>query len=279
MDERKDVIRLAVFGMPVTHSLSPVIHHHFASQCGIDVDYQAIECSVEEFDHKLTKFALAGGRGCNITVPLKHRAWQFAQRYSASVTLAQAANTLLFETADDCFADNTDGIGLVQDLLQHLSESLSSKRILILGAGGAAAGILGDLLQQGPTEVVIANRTLERARKLALRFTERGNLSVCSMDQLNSQQPFELVINATSSGHEGLFPAIPLSIFTASGLCYDLNYGRAAEPLRKRFEDTEISYQDGLGMLLRQAAASFILWTGKKPDCDLAMQQLRKEWT
>ena len=111
MDERKDVIRLAVFGLPVTHSLSPVIHHHFARQCGIDVDYQAIECSVEEFDHKLTKFALAGGRGCNITVPLKHRAWQFAQRYSASVTLAQAANTLLFETADDCFADNTDGIG------------------------------------------------------------------------------------------------------------------------------------------------------------------------
>jgi len=275
--ERTELIRLAVFGMPVAHSLSPAIHAQFARQCGLDVDYRAIEASPRDFPHKVRELAEAGGRGCNITVPLKHDAFELAQHASAGAARALAANTLLFESPGDWYADNTDGRGLVADLLQRLSVDLAGNRILILGAGGATAGILGDLQEQAPAAIVIANRTPERALALASRFLEQGPVEVCTLDQLDLLAPFTLVINATSLGHVGLFPALPSALFTSGSLCYDLNYGTVAEPLRKQCEARAIEYRDGLGMLVEQAAISFELWTGVRPDTNAVLQGLRKD--
>jgi shikimate dehydrogenase len=275
--ERPGLIRLAVFGMPVASSLSPAIHHQFAQQCGLDVDYRAIESSPENFEKQVRDFADSGARGCNITVPLKHAAWKLALSCSASAERAQAANTLVFEGPGDFFADNTDGRGLVADLVQRLAKALANSRILIMGAGGAAAGILGDLMEQAPAEIVLVNRSPERANALALRFASLGVLSSCSMDQLERLGSFDLIINATSLGHAGFVPVMPASLFTSSSLCYDLNYGQVAEPLRKYCENRGIEYRDGLGMLVEQAAIAFRLWTGGLPDSNAVLQNLRKD--
>jgi len=274
--ERPGLIRLAVFGMPVAQSLSPVIHRQFARQCGLEIDYRAIETGPEEFIYKVRELMVAGGRGCNVTVPLKHQAWQFAQRSSPEAQRAQAANTLVFEETEECFADNTDGRGLMRDLSGYLSAPLAGSRILVIGAGGAAAGILGDLLQGAPAEVVLSNRSIDRARALMQRFASMGSLTCCALDQLDGQGAFDLVINATSLGHLGLYPVLPDTLFTSGGLCYDLNYGPAAEPLRQQCESRGIRYQDGLGMLVEQAAASFMLWTGKQPDSEGVLRDLRQ---
>jgi shikimate dehydrogenase len=274
--ERSGLIRLAVFGLPVARSLSPAIHRQFAQQFGLAIDYRAIETGPEEFIPCLKELILAGGRGCNVTVPLKHQAWQFARRSSRIAQQAQAANTLVFDGPEDCFADNTDGRGLIRDLSGYLSTPLANSRIAIIGAGGAAAGILGDLLQQTPAEIVLANRSLERARSLVLRFAAFGRLSCCTLDQLDAQGSFELVINATSLGHSGRCPDLPAALFAPDGLCYDLNYGQAADPLRTWCNSAGIRYQDGLGMLVEQAAVSFALWTAKHPDSGPVLQRLRQ---
>ncbi len=276
MAERPGLIRLAVFGQPVAQSLSPAIHRQFAQQFGLAIDYRAIESGAEEFTHKLKELILAGGRGCNVTVPLKHQAWQFAQRSSRVAQQAQAANTLVFDGPEGCFADNTDGRGLIRDLSRNLSTPLANSRIAIIGAGGAAAGILGDLLQQTPAEIVIANRSLERARALVLRFAAFGRLSCCALDQLEAQASFDLLINATSLGHSGLCPDLSAALLAPGGLCYDLNYGQAADPLRTWCNSAGIRYQDGLGMLVEQAAVSFTLWTAKHPDSGPVLQRLRQ---
>jgi shikimate dehydrogenase len=286
------VIRLAVFGSPIRQSSSPAIHGMFAEQCGLDVDYQAIEATAESFAGLLQALAAQGGRGCNVTVPLKKQAWQLAQRSSLSAQRAQAANTLVFESDNDWYADNTDGRGLVQDLSGNLGQPIRASRICIIGAGGAAAGILGDLLAQEPKCITIANRTLERARELQQTFntgldtpaaetSEPGPtpvpvVSAISLDDLGIATPFDLVINATSLGHETRHPGLPETIFLPGSLCYDLNYGAAAEPLRTFCGEMGISYEDGLGMLVEQAALSFELWTGRSPETAPVLRVLRQ---
>jgi len=268
------LIRLAVFGMPVAHSLSPAIHRQFARQCNLEIDYRAIETGPEGFADKLRELVLSGGRGCNITVPLKRLAWRLARRSSPSALRAQAANTMVFGNDNDHFADNTDGRGLIRDLSRCLSAPISDRHILIIGAGGAAAGILGDLLEQSPAQVMLANRSPDRARELAQRFTSMGRVSSCGLDELNILGPFDLVINATSLGHLGSTVSLPESLFSSDSLCYDLNYGPAAEPLRRQCEKTGVNYSDGLGMLVEQAACSFTLWTGRHPDTGAVLQAI-----
>ncbi len=285
------MIRLAVFGSPISHSRSPEIHRSFARQYALEIDYRAIEARPETFPHLLEEFTAAGGRGCNVTVPLKHQAWELARKSSDSASRAQAANTLFFENTNGWFADNTDGRGLVRDLVSNLDHQLSGSRVCIIGAGGAVAGILGDLLAQGPASIVIANRTVERAKQLQEQFASLAcksvlaretngstaphtNLQAIALQALRTQDPFDLVINATSLGHDGSHPGLPLSMFHPESLCYDLNYSAVAEPLRKFCLEAKIRYQDGLGMLVEQAALSFELWTGRMPDTKPVLKQL-----
>jgi len=285
------VIRLAVFGSPISHSRSPEIHRLFARQCALEIDYRAIDANAETFPRLLKELAAEGGRGCNVTVPLKHEAWKLAHENSDSSRRARAANTLLFKTEKEWFADNTDGRGLVRDLVSNLDHQLSGSRVCIIGAGGAVAGILGDLLAQGPASIVIANRTVERAKQLQEQFASLASKSVLeretnsstaphtdlqaiALQALRTQDPFDLVINATSLGHDGSHPGLPPSIFHPESLCYDLNYGAVAEPLRKFCLEAKIRYQDGLGMLVEQAALSFELWTGRMPNTKPILEQL-----
>lgn len=275
MDPRSQVIRLAVFGNPVAHSLSPRIHSLFAAQLRLDVDYQAIEATADTFRDEVRALALRGGRGCNVTLPFKREAWELAVTCSDAAERARAANTLVFRDADDWFADNTDGRGLVEDLRARFGPGLTGARICLLGAGGAAAGILGALLAAGPRKVLIANRTLERATDLAGRHADLGGVESCTPDDIGANGPFDLVVNCTSLGHRGAAPPLSAGWFAPGGLCYDLNYGAAAEPLRGNCAAAGIRYSDGLGMLVGQAALSFELWTGRRPDTAPVLAALR----
>ena len=223
----------------------------------------------------LEKFRRAGGTGCNITLPLKRDAWQLSADSSTEVSLVQAANTLIYRPASGWFAHNTDGAGMVADLTGNHGIDLEDQRILILGAGGAAAGILASLLAGKPRRVVLVNRNLDRAGVLAERFDSLASIDVTSWTDLPAMGSFDLVINATSLGHQGEAPSLPSSVFAAGSVCYDLNYYKASQPLRTLCEGMGQKYIDGLGMLVEQAAKSFYIWTGKRPDSRVVIEACR----
>jgi len=269
------MILLAVFGSPVAQSLSPRIHRRFARQCGLEVEYEAIEATPQDFAAQVRSLADRGGRGCNITVPFKPAAWRLATRCSDGATRARAANTLVFERQDAWYAENTDGPGLVDDLQGPLGHRLDGAQVCLLGAGGAAAGVLAALLAAGVARLVIANRTPAPAEDLAVRHADLGRVEARSLAEIDAEGPFDLLINATSMGHRGTAPAIALAWLAPGGLCYDLNYGKAAKPLRQACAQAGLSYSDGLGMLVAQAARSFELWTGRRPDGAAVLAELR----
>jgi len=275
--ERKELIRLAIFGRPVANSLSPVIHPQFAAQFGLDIDYQRVDTGVEGFPAALENFRRAGGTGCNITLPLKQEAWRLAAQATEEVGLAQAANTLVLQPDGNWFAHTTDGAGLIADLVDNHHVELQGRRILILGAGGATAGILGRLLARQPAEIMLVNRNLERAQLLSQRFGPLGKVTVSNWSDLPMQGVFDLVINATSLGHQGEAPPLAISNVAPGGLCYDLNYFKASLPLKKYCGETGIPYIDGLGMLVGQAAESFAIWTGKHPETRTVIESLRRD--
>jgi shikimate dehydrogenase len=247
----------------------------FADQCGLAIDYRAIEATAETFPQQVSELAAGGARGCNITVPLKQDAWKLADRCSDSAGRARAANTLVFQQGGELYAHNTDGKGLISDLLSRADFQLAGSRICIVGAGGAAAGILGAVLRAGPDCVILANRTVERAVELAETHSDLGALQACALDAIAPGGPYDLVINATSLGHKGDTLQVDRSWFTAAGFCYDLNYGKSADPLRQSCTAQGVVYSDGLGMLVGQAALSFALWTGHSPDAAPVLDQLR----
>lgn len=269
------VIRLAVFGNPVAQSLSPAIHRAFARQFRLSVDYRAIEATRESFPGQVRLLARKGGRGCNITAPFKHDALKLAHQSSESADRAQAANTLVFEEGGVWVAESTDGMGLINDLKAGAAAKLNGARICLLGAGGAAASVLAALLASGPETVVIANRSLDRARSLADSHSDLGPVGCCTPEELFNQAPFDLLINATSLGHSGSAPRLSGEWLKPDALCYDMNYGAAAIPLREACFELGFRYSDGLGMLVGQAALSFELWTGKVPDAAAVLLQLR----
>lgn len=275
MDQGKELIRLALFGLPIKSSLSPPIHRMFAAQFGLDIEFQRIETGADGFPEALETFRVAGGIGCNVTLPLKRDAWQLATESSPEVSQAQAANTLVYQPSSGWFAHNTDGAGLVADLVGNHGVNLEGQRILILGAGGAVAGILGSLLAGKPRQVVLVNRNLERARLLAQRFGAFGNIDTTGWNDLPGQGGFDLVINATSLGHRGDAPALSAAMFAPGAVCYDLNYFKASLPLRAVCENLGQSYIDGLGMLVEQAARSFYIWTGKRPETRAVIEKCR----
>jgi shikimate dehydrogenase len=269
--------RLAVFGSPIKHSLSPRIHAKFAEQAGIPVDYTAIEVSEDFLSREVQKLADEGGKGCNITMPLKNRAFLLANQHSDRATMAEAANTLVFKSPTRWYADSTDGPGLICDLKENLGITLENRKICIIGAGGASAGIIYDLLLQQPAKLAVFNRTADRAHALAERFSEHGEVITGSMDDMAGAEPFDLVINATSAGHFRKQPVLEASLFVPGSVCYDLSYGVASESTDLWCKAHDIRFHDGLGMLVEQAAASFEIWTGFKPDTAPVYEGLRNE--
>jgi shikimate dehydrogenase len=274
MDQGRKLIRLALFGQPIKASPSPKIHRLFAAQFDLDIDYQLIETGAEGFPAALEAFRIAGGEGCNVTLPIKTEAWQLAAESSTQVIQAQAANTLVCQPSGDWFAHTTDGPGLVTDLQKNHAVNLKAERILVLGAGGAAAGIIGSLLEAGVKQIVLVNRNLLRAQDLVDRFNG-ARVSATGWSSLSSLGSFGLVINATSLGHQGMAPELPESLFAPGSVCYDLNYFEASLPLEILCEKLGQRYIDGLGMLVEQAARSFYIWTGLEPETITVVEACR----
>ncbi len=279
MDKGRELIRLAVFGQPVKTSLSPQIHRMFAASCGLEIEYLRKESSREDFSGQLEQFHQGGGLGCNITMPLKRAAFELAAEIMPGVEQAGAANTLVYHPQVGWVAHNTDGAGLVTDLTVNHAITLAGQRLAVLGAGGAAAGVMGPLLEEKPAEVVLVNRNLDRATSLAQRFEGTGKIVVTSWLDLPQHGCFDLVINATSLGHHGAVPPLTsssfASLFDPGSICYDLNYHKASLPLKMLCGEIGQDYVDGLGMLVEQAALSFDIWTGRQPDSRVAIQNIR----
>lgn len=265
----------AVMGHPVAHSQSPRIHTLFAAQTGQALEYRAMLVEPGEFAAAARAFYAAGGKGLNVTVPFKQDAWVFADILSARAERAGAVNTLLFGPGG-VRGDNTDGPGLVRDLLVNHGVSLAGRRILLLGAGGAARGVLQPLLAERPALVVIANRTVEKALGLAVRFSDLGRVTGCSFAELAGRQ-FDLIINATAAGLKDALPPLPEGLLAAEGWCYDLMYGRKPTAfVRWGQEQGAAQSVDGLGMLVEQAAESFYLWRGVWPETAPVIAALRE---
>ncbi len=266
--------RYAVIGNPIAHSRSPAIHAAFAAQTGQDISYERLLAPLDGFAATLAHFRDAGGRGANVTVPFKEAAWQLADSISPRAQQAQAANTLSF-TARGIEADNTDGAGLINDLRRNLGFDLSGKRILLMGAGGAARGAAAALLDEAPAQLVIANRTIARAQTLAQQFANLGKVGARDYARLHGQQ-FDCIINATAASLAGDVPPLPADIFAPGCLAYDMMYASAATPFMA-FAHTHGASRiaDGLGMLVEQAALSFALWRNVIPDTAPVLTELR----
>jgi shikimate dehydrogenase len=264
----------AVMGNPINHSKSPQIHSAFAEQTEQDLIYSAILVPLEKFKDEADHF-FGNGRGLNITVPFKEDAWQYADIYSSRALRAGAVNTLIKKEDGSIHADNTDGIGMVRDITVNNSCDIAGKRVLVLGAGGAVRGILEPVLEEKPLEVVVANRTVSKAQDLAKDFSDIGKISGCGFDQIEGQ--FDLIINGTSASLSGDLPPIPESVIHLGTTCYDMMYG--AEPTV--FNQWAASLNaaatlDGLGMLVEQAAESFNLWRGVRPDSAPVIKSIRE---
>lgn len=265
----------AVMGNPIAHSKSPLIHRLFAEQTGQKLCYEALLVGLDNFAQAVAAFLIKGGKGLNVTVPFKQEAWKIADELSGRAQRAGAVNTLAMGDQGALYGDNTDGAGLVRDLTRNLGIVVQGKRLLILGAGGAARGVLAPLLEQQPTAVHIANRTAERAAELAATFGDLGELSAGGLGDIPKQR-YELIINATATGLQDKVPTLPTGIIHADSCCYDLMY--AAEPtafMRYAIAQGSQCSFDGLGMLVEQAAESFRLWRGVNPDTAPVITALR----
>jgi shikimate dehydrogenase len=268
-------------GHPVAHSRSPEIHSWFAQATGQFLEYGRIDPGLEGFEAAVTAFRQQGGRGLNITLPFKERALVLADQASLRARLAGAANTLIF-TAHGVEADNTDGAGLISDLTVNLGWPLENARVLILGAGGAVRGIVEPLLAAGVDRLVIANRTPARASALVDHLKQAGlpaklhpALVACALNAI-PDEPYSLIINATSGGHEGELPPLPTAVFRAKPDVYDLSYGIAAKPFLDQAQALGARrVSDGLGMLVEQAAESFWRWRGVRPETGALIAALR----
>ncbi len=264
--------RYVIIGNPVAHSRSPDIHARFAAQTGEVLDYGRLLAPLDAFEATARAFFESGGRGANVTLPFKIEAHAFADERTARALEAGAANTLVRE-GSRLRADNTDGAGLARDLVDNLGLALRGARVLLLGAGGAARGVVAPLLALGPGELVVANRTEDRALELAERFRAKGR--VCGIALSAIAGPFDLVINATSTSTHGEPLALPPGVLHAGTLAYDMAYGAAAGPFLAAARERGARTSDGLGMLVEQAAESFEIWRGKRPATAPVIAALR----
>ena len=271
----RPIDRYAVIGNPIEHSKSPLIHAAFARQTGQQLEYNRLLGESEHFEQQVREFMTAGGRGLNVTVPFKEAAWRLMDELSPRAESAHAVNTIILLADGRLRGDNTDGIGLVRDLHDNLGAGLKGSHILLLGAGGAARGVLHPLLESGPANIIIANRTASKAVSLAVDLKGLGPIGGCGFDQLNGRQ-FDLIINATAAGLSDQVPDIPDGLLAEGGWCYDMMYGdKPTAFMRWGQEQGAAQSVDGLGMLVEQAAESFYLWRGVRPATAPVIQALR----
>jgi len=271
-----EVDRYAVVGNPVAHSLSPKIHTEFAHQTAQQLSYEAIELASDAFAAGIDRLQRRGYRGLNVTVPFKREAWELCHSLSARAEVAGAVNTLSLQADGSIHGDNTDGVGLVRDLIDNLKIKIQGQNVLLLGAGGAARGVLGPLLALSPAQLTIANRSIDRANALASDFTSSGKIEVVAYDQF-SNESYHLIINATAAGLSHQLPPIPASLLDPAGVCYDMMYdiNKATDFVEWSVSQGVKQSFDGLGMLVEQAAEAFFLWRGVRPETGKLMRMLR----
>jgi shikimate dehydrogenase len=262
----------AVFGNPIAHSKSPAIHAAFARQTGQDMDYVAVLAPLDGFGAVVEAFQAHGGAGANVTVPFKEQAFVLAHRRTARAEAAGAVNTLSFREGET-LGDNTDGVGLVRDLTHNLGWELQGRRILLMGAGGAARGVVLPLLAEGPAELFIVNRTVAKAEELVRRFPDAACLAGGGYESLDGKR-FDGVINATAASLAGDLPPLPDEVFAPDAWAYDMMYGRET-PFMTFARARGARVADGLGMLVEQAAESFLLWRGVRPQTAPVIEALR----
>ena len=273
------VDRYAVFGNPVAHSRSPAIHARFAVQTGQAIVYEKRLAPLDGFAAAIGAFIAEGGRGANVTVPFKLEAYALATRLTPRAAAAGAVNTLWFD-ADGIIGDNTDGVGLVTDLAINAGVQIRGRRVLVLGAGGAAQGVMLPLLDAQPSRLVIANRTPDKAAAIASRFNLGAPVGLqvvaCTLDALDSADaPFDIVINATAASLSDAVPDVPACVFGERTLAYDMMYASAPTAFMRFAASRGASVRDGLGMLVEQAAEAFFVWRGVRPDTAAVLADLR----
>jgi shikimate dehydrogenase len=268
--------RYAVIGNPVAQSKSPQIHTLFAHENGQDIEYGRLLAPLGGFRETAERFRAEGGRGLNVTVPFKEEAYRLATVHSERARAAEAVNTLRFDP-DVIFGDNTDGAGLVRDIRDNLGVAIAGRRVLLLGAGGAARGVIAPLLAEGPSELTIANRNIVRARALELHFAAHFGPGVraSAYDALAGSR-FDIVVNATSASLAGTLPPVPGGVLAAGSLAYDMMYGTEPTPFLEWARGHGAGVvADGLGMLIEQAAESFFVWRGIRPRTAIVFASLR----
>ena len=270
--------RFAVVGNPIEHSLSPLIHSSFAQQTGRQIDYRAELVDLDTFETWVTAFFQQGGRGLNVTLPFKTRAYELAHEVSDRARAAGAANFLAQNAAGQILADNTDGKGMVTDMTDNAGWLLNGARVLVLGAGGAVKGVIPSLLQAAPECIVVANRTAARAEALASEWINQSIPVSGGSYELALTTPWDVVVNGTSTGLSNEMPALPAEVILAEGCrCFDMAYGKGPTPFMSWGADQgATAVRDGLGMLVEQAAESFCLWLGDYPETRPVISALRE---
>ena len=268
--------RYAVFGNPVAHSRSPEIHQAFARQGYDEVTYERIEAPRDDFAGAVKAFFINGGNGANVTLPFKEEAFRLCDRTTERARRAEAVNTLWRDQDHGLHGDNTDGAGLVRDMRRNHHWQIEGTRILLLGAGGAVRGVLGPLLEEEPDEIVIANRTVDKAEALAEHFNGAGiPVYGCGLEELRGH--FDVVINSISAGLDGELPPLPEALFSQRGCAYDMLYGAGDTAFVAWARPKAAEVADGLGMLVEQAAESWFMWRGARPDTAPVIRMLRGE--
>lgn len=276
-DFGKKIDDYAVMGNPIAHSKSPSIHTLFAEQTKQSILYTAIHVDIGGFKQAVGNFVATSGKGLNVTVPFKQEAWELVTDRSERAERAGAVNTINIMDDGTLFGDNTDGVGLVNDLIINHSIELKDKNILLMGAGGAARGVLIPLLKQNPTSLFIANRTPDKAKDLADDFSDAGNIKGGGYDAIANLR-FDIVINATAASLQGDLPPLPETLLNDNASCYDMMYSAKPTPFMQwATEHNATKVLDGLGMLVEQAAESFSIWRGVKPETKNVIETLRKE--
>jgi shikimate dehydrogenase len=272
--------KYAVIGNPINHSKSPQIHHMFAQQAEDEIIYEALLSPIDEFEETVEAFRKGGGMGLNVTVPFKQKAWELADELSDYAKRAGAVNTLVFHQDGTIYGTNTDGIGLVRDLVENHQSLLQGKRILILGAGGAVRGVLQPLLMQMPSKIFIANRTPERAIELANDMQDLKESCQLSGGGFNDiEGEYDLIINGTAASLQGIMPPIPESCLADGVHCYDMMYGGRPTAFEFWCDDNGAAkVMNGLGMLVEQAAESFSIWRGKMPATKPVLEAMQLSW-